>query len=83
MEQIRNRFGLPVQSGELIDIRNGICHILCYVEEWEDAPEDTSGYRGVFLYGLEIGKLELRARIVNNRGFAELDSEYKRKNQNA
>ena len=77
MEQILNRFGLPVQAGEFIDIRNGICHILSYVEEWEDAPEDSSGYRGVFLHGLEIGKLELRARIINNRGFAELDSEYK------
>ena len=77
MEQIKNRFGLPVQSGEFIDIRNGVCHTLCYVEEWEDAPEDTSGYRGVFLYGLEMGKLELRARVVNDRGFAEVDSEYK------
>ena len=77
MEQIQNRFGLPVQSGEFIHIQNGVCHILNYVEEWEDAPEDTSGYRGVFLYGLEIGKLELRARIINDRGFAELDSEYK------
>ena len=77
MEQIKNRFGLPVQSGEFISIQNGVCHTLCYVEEWEDAPEDTSGYRGVFLYGMEIGKLELRARLVNNRGFAELDSEYK------
>ena len=77
MEQIRNRFGLPVQSGEFIDIRNGVCHTLCYVEEWEDAPKDSSGYRGVFLYGLEMGKLELRARVVNDRGFAEVDSEYK------
>lgn len=77
MEQIRNRFGLPVQSGEFIHIENGVCHILSYVEEWEDAPEDSSGYRGVFLYGLEIGKMELRARIINDRGFAELDSEYK------
>ena len=77
MEPIRNRFHLPVQSGEFIHIHNGICHILCYVEEWEDAPEDSSGYRGVFLHGLEIGKLELRARVINDRGFAELDSEYK------
>jgi len=77
MTQIKNRFGLPVQSGEFIDIRNGICHILSYVEEWEDAPEDTSGYRGVYLHGLMIGILELRARIINDRGFAELDSEYK------
>lgn len=77
MEPIRNRFHLPVQSGELIYILNGTCHILSYVEEWEDAPEDSSGYRGVFLHGLEIGKLELRARIINDRGFAELDSEYK------
>lgn len=77
MAQIKNRFGLPVQSGEFIDIRNGICHILSYVEEWEDAPENTSGYRGVYLHGLTIGKLELRARVINDRGFAELDSEYK------
>lgn len=77
MEQIRNRFGLPVQSGELICVKDGICHTLCYVEEWEDAPEDTSGYRGVFLSGLEIGKFEFRARVINDRGFAEVDSEYK------
>ena len=77
MEQIRNRFGLPVQSGELICIKDGICHTLCYVEEWEEAPEDTSGYRGVLLYGLEMGKMELRARVINDRGFAEVDSEYK------
>ena len=77
MEQIKNRFGLPVQSGEFIFIDNGECHILCYVEEWEEAPEDTSGYRGVNVHGLYIGKMELRARVINDRGFAELDSEYK------
>ena len=77
MEQIRNRFSLPVQAGEFICIENGECHILDYTEEWQDAPEDSSGYRGVFLYGLYIGKFELRARIINDRGFAELDSEYK------
>ena len=77
MEKIANRFGLPVQSGEFICIENGQCHILDYVEEWEDAPEDSSGHRGVFLYGLYIDKFELRARIINDRGFAELDSEYK------
>ena len=77
MERIRNRFVLPVQSGEFIHIKDGICHILSYVEEWEDAPEDSSGYRDVFLLGLEIGKMELRARIINDHGFAELDSEYK------
>ena len=77
MGKIRNRFGLPVQSGEFISIKNGECHILDFTEEWEDAPEDSSGYRGVFLYGLYIGKMELRARIINDRGFAELDAEYK------
>lgn len=77
MEKITNRFSLPVQSGEFIQIRNGECHILSYVEEWEDAPKDSSGYRGVFLYGLYIDKMELRADIINHRGFAELESDYK------
>lgn len=77
MEQIKNRFGLPVQAGEFIHISNGICHILSYVEEWEDAPKDSSGYRGIYLHGLEIGKQELKARVINDRGFAELDAEYK------
>ena len=73
----KNRFGLPVQAGEFIHIQNGEAHILNYVEEWPDAPETTSGYRGVDLYGLYIGTQELRNVAISERGFSELESRFK------
>ena len=77
MEQIKNRYGLAIEPGEFVQIQKEKCHILSYIENWEDAPAGTSGYRGVRIYWLFIDQKDLKKRLINDGSFAELESEYK------
>lgn len=77
MEQIKNRYGLAIEPGEFVQIQKEKCHILSYVENWEDAPAGTSGYRGVRIYWLFIDQKDLKKRLIADGSFAELESEYK------
>ena len=77
MEQIKNRYGLAIEPGEFVQIQKEKCHVLSYVENWEDAPAGTSGYRGVRIYWLFIDQKDLKKRLIDDGSFAELESEYK------
>lgn len=77
MEQIKNRYGLAIEPGEFVQIQKEKCHILSYIENWEDAPAGTSGYRGVRIYWLFIDQKDLKKRLIADGSFAELESEYK------
>lgn len=77
MEQIKNRYGLAIEPGEFVQIQKEKCHILSYIENWEDAPAGTSGYRGVRIYWLFIDQKDLKKRLIDDGSFAELESEYK------
>ena len=74
--EIKNRFGLPVQSGEFISIENGIAHLLNYIEDWPDAPEGTSGYRSKNVHFCLLSVEYLYDRILKDKGFSQLESEY-------
>ena len=77
MEQIKNRYGLAIEPGEFVQIQKEKCHILSYIENWEDAPAGTSGYRGVSICWLFIDQKDLKKRLIDDGSFAELESEYK------
>lgn len=77
MEQIKNRYGLAIEPGEFVQIQKEKCHIFSYIENWEDAPAGTSGYRGVSIYWLIIDQKDLKKRLIDDGSFAELESEYK------
>lgn len=74
--QPKNRLGLPVQPGEFIEVRNGIAHVLDYVERWEEAPTLSSGYRQVLVYGMEMPLTDLQAKVLANSGFAPVEARY-------
>lgn len=73
----KNRFKLPVQAGEFVDVQNGEAHVLSCVEEWEDAPEESSGYREINIHGMYLKLSELQQAVRDHRGFAEIESDYK------
>jgi hypothetical protein len=77
MEQIKNRYGLAIEPGEFVQIQKEKCHILSYIENWEDAPAGTSGYRGISICWLFIDQKDLKKRLIDDGSFAELESEYK------
>lgn len=77
MEQIKNRYGLAIEPGEFVQIQKEKCHILSYIENWEDAPAGTSGYRGVSICWLFIDQKDLKKRLIDDGSFAGLESEYK------
>lgn len=77
MGQIKNRYNLAIEPGEFIQIQNGDCHILSYIENWEDAPAGTSGYRCIDVCWLWIRQKELQKRLIDDGDFTELESGYK------
>lgn len=77
MEQIKNRYGLAIEPGALVEIHHGDYHFLSYIERWKNAIANTSDYHRVDVCYLWGGQKELKKRLADTGSFAERDSEYK------
>lgn len=62
--------------GEFVEIEDGVAHVLSYIETWEEAPAGAIPLREIMLLGMSMPLTELQKRIVSDRGFGELESEY-------
>lgn len=77
MEQIKNRYGLAIEPGVLVEIHHGDWHFLSYIERWKNAIANTSDYHRVDVCYLWGGQKELKKRLTDTGSFVERDSEYK------
>lgn len=74
MEKIQSN--VPVQSGEFIVVQNGEIHIVGWVEDWPDAPKDSSGYRCIEPVGCYLTEEDLK-KVAEEGNFVSFESEVK------
>jgi hypothetical protein len=76
MEQIKNRYGLAIEPGVLVEIVNGECHTLGYIGSWENGITGTTDYYYVAVCWLCAEQKKLKKRLTAIGSFAEHKSDY-------
>lgn len=76
MEQIKNRYGLAIEPGVLVEIANGECHTLGYIGSWENGITGTTDYYYVAVCWLCAEQKKLKKRLIAIGSFAEHKSDY-------
>ena len=67
---------IAVQSGEFIIVEGGEAHITGWVEDWPDAPTESSGYRCVEPVGCYLSEEDIRKAGADG-DFVEFESKAK------